>query len=129
MLISVKSKCNSPLKAALSFMLLVVLLGSASSAFADLAIPSATQSALSVPFIQDFGCSVIKYLKGPLAVMVFAGVLIATMVVGLISKMDWGRVVALCVLFGMITAAGGFLANNSYMQGVTGFSSCMNGTS
>jgi len=57
---------------------------------------------ITMPFIDGVGCQVANWMKGPLAVLVFILVLIATFIVGLITKMDWGRIITVAVVFGLI---------------------------
>lgn len=86
--------------------------------------PAYAQS-ISVPFIQEFGCSVVQWLRGPLAILIFILVCVATLVVGMISKMDWSRIIAVCVIFGILISLGAILGNSSYVQNVAGMSACL----
>ena len=94
------------------------------SCLALLSAPAHAQT-ISVPFLQEFGCSVVKWLKGPLAVLIFILVCVATLVVGMISKMDWSRIIAVCVIFGILISLGAILGNSSYVQNVAGMSACL----
>jgi len=85
----------------------------------------AQSQGFSVPFIQDFGCSVVKWMKGPLAILIFVIVIFATLVIGMIAKMDWAKIISVAVIFGIISALAGFLANNSYMQNMAGLAGCL----
>lgn len=78
-----------------------------------------------IPFITQFGCSVVKWMKGPLAILIFVVVVIATLVIGMISKMDWSRIISVCVVFGIIIGLGGVLANSSYFQAMPAMQSCL----
>ena len=78
-----------------------------------------------IPFITQFGCSVVKWMKGPLAILIFVVVVIATLVIGMISKMDWSRIISVCVVFGIIIGLGGVLANSSYFQAMHAMQSCL----
>jgi len=80
---------------------------------------------ISVPFIQDFGCSVVKWLKGPLAILIFVIVCVVTFVFGMITKMDWGRIITVCILFGVLIGMGSILSSSSYIQNVAGMSACL----
>lgn len=87
--------------------------------------PAAHAQAISVPFLQEFGCSVVQWLKGPLAILIFILVCVATLVVGMIGKMDWSRIIAVCVIFGILISLGAILGNSSYVQNVAGMSACL----
>ena len=86
---------------------------------------SALAADISVPFIQDFGCSVVKWLKGPLAILIFVIVCVVTFVFGMITKMDWGRIITVCILFGVLIGMGSILSSSSYIQNVAGMSACL----
>ncbi len=79
----------------------------------------------SVPFINEFGCNIVAWMKGPLAILIFIIVCVATLVIGMIAKMDWARIIQVCVLFGIVIAIGSILSNSSYIQAVTGLSACL----
>lgn len=85
----------------------------------------AQSAGFQVPFISEFGCSVVQYLKGPLAILIFILVCVATLVIGMITKMDWARIITVCVLFGIVISIGAILGNSSYIQNVAGMSSCL----
>jgi type IV secretory pathway VirB2 component (pilin) len=82
-------------------------------------------AAIEVPFIRDFGCSVVQWLKGPLAVLIFVIVCVVTFVMGMITKMDWGRIITVCILFGVLIGLGSIFSNSSYIQNVAGMSACL----
>lgn len=86
--------------------------------------PAHAQS-IQVPFIQEFGCSVVQWLKGPLAILIFILVCVATLVIGMITKMDWARIITVCVIFGILISIGAILGNSSYIQNVAGMSACL----
>lgn len=86
---------------------------------------SAHAQGITVPFIQDFGCSVVQWLKGPLAILIFVLVSVATLVIGMITKMDWARIITVCVIFGILISLGAILGNSSYVQNVAGMSACL----
>ena len=78
-----------------------------------------------VPFINEIGCKVVQWMKGPLAIIVFIIVVVATLLIGMIAKMDWGKLIAVTVLFGILTGIGGILANSSSFQAFAGLSACL----
>ena len=85
----------------------------------------AMAQSFDIPFITQFGCSVVKWMKGPLAILIFVVVVVATLVIGMISKMDWSRIISVCVVFGIIIGLGGVLANSSYFQAMPAMQSCL----
>lgn len=65
--------------------------------------PSAhAQSTFNIDFIDKIGCNIVKWMKGPLAVLIFIVVIIAVLIVGLIAKMDWARIITVAVVFGIV---------------------------
>jgi type IV secretory pathway VirB2 component (pilin) len=85
----------------------------------------AAAQTISVPFIQDFGCSIVSWLKGPLAIVVFVIVVVVTLVFGMISKMDWGKIITVCIIFGVLLGLGSILANSGYINNIAGMSACL----
>lgn len=81
------------------------------------AMAQSMANSFDIPFITDFGCSVVKWMKGPLSILIFVVVSVATLVIGMISKMDWGRIISVCVVFGIILALGNVLSGSSYVTG------------
>jgi type IV secretory pathway VirB2 component (pilin) len=100
--------------------LLFMLIG-----LAVLAGPAHAAASFDVPFINEIGCKVVQWMKGPLAILVFILVVVATLLIGMIAKMDWGKLIAVTVLFGILTGIGGILANSSSFQSFVGLSSCL----
>lgn len=80
---------------------------------------------IQVPFIQDFGCSIVAWLKGPLAIVVFVIVCVVTLVFGMISKMDWGKIITVCILFGVLLGMGSILSNSGYINNIAGMGACL----
>ena len=92
---------------------------------AMLAGPAHASAGFDVPFINEIGCKVVQWMKGPLAIVVFILVVVATLLLGMIAKMDWGRLIAVTVIFGILTGIGGILANSSSFQAAAGLSACL----
>ena len=80
---------------------------------------------IEVPFIQDFGCDVVQWLRGPLAVVIFVMVVVVTLIFGMITKMDWGRIITVCIIFGIVLGLGRILSGSEYMQNLAGLSACL----
>lgn len=90
--------------------LMVMLILAASSSIA-----SAQSTTFSVPGLKALACSIIKWMTGELAVIIFFVVGVATLLVGMMMKMDWAKIVALIVMFGLVQ---GFLGLfGSYITG------------
>jgi type IV secretory pathway VirB2 component (pilin) len=81
-----------------------------------LAVPTEAMAAVDLPFVSGIGCTIVQYLKGPMAVVIFMIVLVATLVVGMISKMDWGKIIGVVVIFGMLQGLTALLMNSGYIN-------------
>lgn len=77
-----------------------------------LAMPGDAMAAMSIPFIDGIGCNVANWLKGPLAILVFVIVFIVTLVVGMFAKMDWGKIISVVVIYGLIQGFVGFMLSS-----------------
>lgn len=85
----------------------------------------ALAQSINVPFVSSFGCSIVQWMRGPLAVLVFILVVIVTLVVGMISRMDWGRIIAVVVIFGVLVSLPSILTSSSYISNLSGMSACL----
>ena len=126
MIQALKNKLNALCKAKLQDQNLKTLMTTALVAALFVVMPmDAMAQSFDIPFITTFGCSVVKWMKGPLAILIFVVVVIATLVIGMISKMDWSRIISVCVVFGIILGMGGVLANSSYFQSMPSMQACL----
>ncbi len=108
-----------PAQLLLAAMVLLVLLSlSPGAAYAQ-------SQGIQVPFVQDFGCSIVQWLKGPLAILIFVMVCVVTLVFGMITKMDWGRIITVCIIFGILIGLGSILSSSNYIQNISGMSACL----
>ena len=57
---------------------------------------------LAIPFVNQIGCAVVKWMTGPLSIIVFLVVAVGVMVVGMMSKMDWGKIVTVTIIYGAL---------------------------
>jgi len=60
-----------------------------------------------------------------LAILIFVVICIATLVIGMISKMDWSRIITVCVIFGIVISLGSMLAGSSFMMSSPTLSGCL----
>ncbi|MDB5860187.1 MAG: hypothetical protein JWQ76_3876 [Ramlibacter sp.] len=106
-----------PAMARIRELLLPLLLGASS-------LPGQA-AAIDVPFVTDFGCSVVQWLRGPLAILIFVTVVVGTLVLGMITRMQWDRIITICVIFGILVGLGSILSSSSYIQNIGGMSACL----
>lgn len=67
-----------------------------------LAVPTAAFAQFSLPIIDGIGCDIVNWMKGPLAIIVFLLVVVATIVIGLFARMDWTKILSVIVLYGVL---------------------------
>ena len=79
---------------------------------------------LNLSFVDNIACKVITWMKGPLAVMIFVIICVATLVIGMISKMDWSRIISVCVIFGIVVSIGSIVAGSNMVSGSTFMATC-----
>ncbi len=62
----------------------------------------AQSSSFDLPIVTQVGCALVEWMSGPLAIVVFLIVVIATLVIGIFAKMDWTRILTVIIIFGII---------------------------
>lgn len=85
-------------------------------ALALLALPVFAQSGFdALTGSSGIGCTIVTWMKGPLAILIFVMVAVVTIVVGMFAKMDWTKILSIVVLFGILqglaTILGPFLSS------------------
>ena len=60
------------------------------------------QGTFDLPLINTVGCAIIKWMSGPLAIIIFLLVTVATFVVGIFAKMDWSKILSIVVIYGLL---------------------------
>jgi len=73
---------------------------------------AAHAQSLNLPIVTDLACKVVGWMQGPLAVLIFLFVTVATLVIGMVGQVDWSRIVSTCVIFGVIMALGRIFADS-----------------
>jgi type IV secretory pathway VirB2 component (pilin) len=74
------------------------------------------QSTLNLPIVSSLGCTVATWMKGPLAVVIFVVVVICIFIVGMIAKMDWSKLIFICVIYGLIQGFVSFMISGGYLN-------------
>ncbi len=62
----------------------------------------AQSSAFDLPIVNTIGCAIIRWISGPLAIIVFLLVAVSAFVIGLFAKMDWTKVLTAVILYGIL---------------------------
>ncbi len=75
----------------------------AALAFLSISVKAHAQSGgFALPELSDFFCTLLAYLRGDLAVMIFVLVTALTIIVGFFAKMDWTKILTIVILFGLL---------------------------
>jgi type IV secretory pathway VirB2 component (pilin) len=88
-------------------------------------IALAQSSPMQMQGITNFGCSVVQWLKGPLALLIFVLVCVVVLVFGMITKMDWGRIISVCIIFGILISLPSLLTSTGLVSNNFGLTSCL----
>lgn len=97
--------------------LLVVLLSLPVLAFAQSGFDALTGSS-------GIGCTIVKWMKGPLAILIFIMVTVVTIVVGMFAKMDWTKILSIVILFGILQGLATIVASGNFVS-LGALSSCL----
>lgn len=63
---------------------------------------SAHAGTFSLPSLTSFVCTLLEWMTGELALGVFLIVVVITFVIGFFAKMDWTKILAVIVLYGIL---------------------------
>lgn len=82
-------------------------------------------STLQLPIVTEVACPVIQWMQGPLGIIIFICVVAATLLIGMIAKMDWSRIITVTVILAILVGLGGIISNSSTLSSMLGASSCL----
>lgn len=71
---------------------------------------------VQLPMITNIGCKIVSWMQGPLAIVVFLVVAVATIVIGMFAKMDWAKILTVVVLYGILQGLGSFLLSAGFIN-------------
>ncbi|MDO8277919.1 MAG: hypothetical protein Q7T63_07315 [Burkholderiaceae bacterium] len=77
-----------------------------------LASGSSAHAALSLPVISGIGCDVFNFFTGELAVWAFILIFSGTLVIGLMARVDFAKLISAVVIFGILQGLGGWLTSS-----------------
>nr|WP_158387183.1 hypothetical protein [Comamonas testosteroni] len=79
-----------------------------------LAAASINAHALTIDtgFLTSIGCAIYEYLTGPLASWAFVVVIGGGIVMGLITSIDWGKIVPAVAIFAVVQSLGMIIIEN-----------------
>lgn len=65
---------------------------------------------LEVKVLSDFGCSLLDFFTGSLAIWAFVLVAAGTLLIGLVARIDFAKLIQVVVIFGVLQGLGAWLA-------------------
>lgn len=81
--------------------------------------------ALDTAMLGNFGCAIYNFLTGPLAIWAFILVLVGTLLIGLIAKIDFSKIIVVVVVFALIQAIGTYVMSMDSVASKIGTASCL----
>lgn len=96
----------SPVLQALAIMAVCMLLPA--EAFAQVADGGLT-------LVTGLGCKFVSLLRGPMAIVVFLVVCVATIFLGMVTKMDWAKIFGVVILLGILQGIVTILASTGML--------------
>ena len=81
--------------------------------------------ALDTAMLGSFGCAIYNFLTGPLAIWAFILVLVGTLLIGLIAKIDFSKIIVVVVVFALIQAIGTYVMSMDSVASKIGTASCL----
>ena len=80
------------------------------------AVHAASENEINSELLGTFGCSIYNFLTGPLAIWAFILVVVGTLLVGMIARIDFSKIITVVVIFALIQGIG------TWAMGVKSFS-------
>ncbi len=65
---------------------------------------------LNLPILDEFGCSLLEFMTGPLAIWAFVLICAGTLVIGLLMKMDFAKLLSAVVIIALLQGLGAWVA-------------------
>jgi len=74
---------------------------------------STAAHALSLPFLNNIGCQIYNFLVGELAIWAFILIAAGTLLLGLVAKIDFSKLLGAVIIFGILQGLAGLLVSTS----------------
>ncbi len=97
----------------------------AATALGMVAATHAQAQQIDSSMLGSFGCSIYSFLTGPLAIWAFILVVVGTLVIGLIAKVDFAKIIVVVVVFALIQAIGAYMMSVPSIAAKLGTASCL----
>lgn len=73
----------------------------------------AQTASFSIPFLNSLGCQLYSFFTGSLAIWAFILIAAGVLLIGMLAKIDFAKLVGIVVIFGIIQGLGNLLASSS----------------
>lgn len=105
-----KQQVNRPSRSnvARNIVILMAIMAASSVAFAGAG--GGGESLIKLDFIDKIGCGIVLFMQSTLAPIVLALVIVSAIVIGMISKVDWSKIITVLILFGILMGIGKILS-------------------
>lgn len=87
----------------------------------------AAEGEINSELLGTFGCSIYNFLTGPLAVWAFILVVVGTLLVGLVAKIDFSKIIVVIVIFALIQGIGTWVMGVDSIASKLGTTNCLAG--
>lgn len=88
-------------------------------------IASAAGTELDLPLITEVACPVLQWMQGPLGIVIFLCVVVSSLVIGMIAKMQWDRIITVTVILAILVGLSNIVANVDAVSSAAGLSTCL----
>ena len=85
----------------------------------------AAEGTIDSELLGTFGCSIYNFLTGPLAVWAFILVVVGTLLIGLVAKIDFSKIIVVIVIFALIQGIGTWVMGVESVASKLGTASCL----
>lgn len=86
---------------------------------------AAAENEINSELLGKFGCSIYNFLTGPLAIWAFILVVVGTLLVGMIAKIDFSKIIVVVVLFALIQGIGTWAMGVDSIASKLGTTNCL----
>lgn len=89
------------------------------------AVHAASENEINSELLGTFGCSIYNFLTGPLAIWAFILVVVGTLLVGMIARIDFSKIITVVVIFALIQGIGTWAMGVDSIASKLGTTNCL----
>lgn len=86
---------------------------------------AANDNEINSELLGKFGCSIYNFLTGPLAIWAFILVVVGALLIGMIGKVDFSKIIVVVVLFALIQGIGTWAMGVDSIASKLGTTNCL----